>query len=92
MIIYVFVNKVGKVKYVINLIIVMICYVWMMVFVIILILYIFVFVYNIGKERIVRNIIIVIIFYVIIMEFVLMVEIFFCVCVYWDFWDIFVML
>lgn len=43
-------------------------------------------------ERIVRNIIIVIIFYVIIMEFVLMVEIFFFVCVYWDFWDIFVML
>lgn len=35
MIIYVFVNKVGKVKYVINLIIVMICYVGMMVFVII---------------------------------------------------------
>lgn len=26
------------------------------------------------------------------MEFVLMVEIFFFVCVYWDFWDIFVML
>lgn len=43
-------------------------------------------------ERIVRNIIIVIIFYVIIMEFVLMVEKFFFVCVYWDFWDIFVML
>lgn len=43
-------------------------------------------------ERIVRNIIIVIIFYVIIMEFVLMVEIFFFVYVYWDFWDIFVML
>lgn len=43
-------------------------------------------------ERIVRNIIIVIIFNVIIMEFVLMVEIFFFVCVYWDFWDIFVML